>query len=103
MLACYVINTSSEDVSGAKKCLPQLEDYEECLHHRKEVCVFGSTIPHAPLTHLRAHSYYGHAWCSKHIEERKRRIRGKTCRRLGRYGIWGCWGKRRIRRLCWRG
>lgn len=38
MLACYVVNTSSDDESGAKKCLPALEDYEECLHHRKEVC-----------------------------------------------------------------
>ena len=49
MLACYVINTSSEDVSGAKKCLPQLEDYEECLHHRKEVCI-RIYHPDAPLT-----------------------------------------------------
>jgi len=36
MLACYVVNTSSEDDSGKKKCAPMLEDYYECLHHRKE-------------------------------------------------------------------
>ena len=37
MLACYVVNTSTEDDSGKKKCSPVLEDYYECLHHRKEV------------------------------------------------------------------
>ncbi|KAF2207863.1 hypothetical protein CERZMDRAFT_50191 [Cercospora zeae-maydis SCOH1-5] len=36
VLACYVVNTSAEDVSGKKKCQPVLEDYYECLHHRKE-------------------------------------------------------------------
>ena len=37
VLACYVVNTSTEDDSGKKKCSPVLEDYYECLHHRKEV------------------------------------------------------------------
>ncbi|KAL8753264.1 MAG: hypothetical protein Q9184_005472 [Pyrenodesmia sp. 2 TL-2023] len=36
LLACYVVNTNTEDVSGAIKCVPVLEDYYECLHHRKE-------------------------------------------------------------------
>ncbi|KAG9234001.1 hypothetical protein BJ875DRAFT_28269 [Amylocarpus encephaloides] len=36
VLACYVVNTSSEDDSGKKKCVPVLEDYYECLHHKKE-------------------------------------------------------------------
>ncbi|KAL9535079.1 hypothetical protein SMMN14_01097 [Sphaerulina musiva] len=36
VLACYVVNASSEDSSGKKKCQPVLEDYYECLHHRKE-------------------------------------------------------------------
>lgn len=36
LLACYVVNTNTDDVSGAKKCLPALEDYYECLHHKKE-------------------------------------------------------------------
>ncbi|KAI4188166.1 MAG: hypothetical protein LQ346_005379 [Caloplaca aetnensis] len=36
VLACYVVNTNTEDVSGAKKCVPVLEDYYECLHHKKE-------------------------------------------------------------------
>ena len=31
------MNTDSDDTSGAQKCLPALEDYYECLHHRKEV------------------------------------------------------------------
>jgi len=37
VLACYVVNTSAEDESGKKKCAPALEDYYECLHHKKEV------------------------------------------------------------------
>ena len=37
LLACYVMNTDSNDMSGGKKCLPMLEDYYECLHHKKEV------------------------------------------------------------------
>lgn len=37
LLACYVVNTNTDDVKGAKVCLPALEDYYECLHHRKEV------------------------------------------------------------------
>lgn len=37
VLACYVVNTSADDVSGQAKCQPALEDYYECLHHRKEV------------------------------------------------------------------
>ncbi|KAI0532965.1 hypothetical protein GGR58DRAFT_517306 [Xylaria digitata] len=36
VLACYVVNTSSEDDTGKKKCAPVLEDYYECLHHKKE-------------------------------------------------------------------
>lgn len=37
VLACYVVNTTSDDDSGKKKCHPVLEDYYECLHHKKEV------------------------------------------------------------------
>jgi len=37
LLACYVMNTDTDDMSGGKKCLPMLEDYYECLHHKKEV------------------------------------------------------------------
>jgi NADH dehydrogenase (ubiquinone) Fe-S protein 5 len=37
VLACYVVNTSETDTSGRAKCQPALEDYYECLHHRKEV------------------------------------------------------------------
>lgn len=32
VLACYVVNTNSEDDSGKKKCAPVLEDYYECAH-----------------------------------------------------------------------
>jgi hypothetical protein len=37
VLACYVVNTTSDDDSGKGKCAPVLEDYYECLHHKKEV------------------------------------------------------------------
>lgn len=33
-----MVNTDTDDMSGGKKCLPALEDYYECLHHKKEVC-----------------------------------------------------------------
>ncbi|RAL09948.1 uncharacterized protein BO97DRAFT_407269 [Aspergillus homomorphus CBS 101889] len=36
VLGCYVVN-SAEGEAGKKKCLPALEDYHECLHHKKEV------------------------------------------------------------------
>ncbi len=44
VLACYVVNTNSEDISGAGKCVPVLMDYYECLHHKREV----RTLYHAP-------------------------------------------------------
>lgn len=37
VLACYVVNADANDASGARKCSPALEDYYECLHHKKEV------------------------------------------------------------------
>jgi hypothetical protein len=36
-MACYVTNTTPYDNSGAKACVFPLEDYLECLHHKKEV------------------------------------------------------------------
>jgi NADH dehydrogenase (ubiquinone) Fe-S protein 5 len=36
VLACYTTNTNAEDDSGKAKCAPVLEDYYECLHHKKE-------------------------------------------------------------------
>ncbi|KAK2767522.1 hypothetical protein FQN54_003679 [Arachnomyces sp. PD_36] len=35
LLGCYVIN-SAEGEAGKKKCAGAMEDYYECLHHRKE-------------------------------------------------------------------
>ncbi|PLB46817.1 NADH-ubiquinone oxidoreductase kd subunit [Aspergillus steynii IBT 23096] len=35
VLGCYVVN-AGEGEAGKKKCLPALEDYHECLHHKKE-------------------------------------------------------------------
>ena len=53
MLACYVVNTNSEDGSGKKKCAPMLEDYYECLHHRKEVLHPSTTTHETPCSNKR--------------------------------------------------
>jgi hypothetical protein len=45
VLACYVVNTNSEDDTGKKKCSPVLEDYYECLHHKKEVSLGRGGVP----------------------------------------------------------
>lgn len=50
LLSCYVINSSDDDVEGKKKCAPAMEDYYECLHHRKEVCLPSSPSPTARPT-----------------------------------------------------
>ena len=36
LLGCYVINAGEGD-AGKKKCVAPMEDYFECLHHKKEV------------------------------------------------------------------
>ncbi|KAJ2902310.1 hypothetical protein MKZ38_000700 [Zalerion maritima] len=36
VLGCYVVNSSSDNPRGASKCSPVLDDYYECLHHKKE-------------------------------------------------------------------
>src|SRR5699024_2019567 len=44
LLGCYVIN-SAEGEAGKKKCAGAMEDYYECLHHKKEVCGFAHVLP----------------------------------------------------------
>lgn len=39
LLGCYVVN-SVEGEAGKKKCIGVLDDYYECLHHKKEVSGF---------------------------------------------------------------
>ena len=41
-------------MSGAKKCIPALEDYYECLHHRKEVAIFPPRVLSESLTIFRS-------------------------------------------------
>jgi len=36
-MACYVINQHDVEARKQAVCAPRLEDYYECLHHRKEV------------------------------------------------------------------
>jgi len=78
VLACYVVNTNSEDDSGKKKCVPMLEDYYECLHHKKEVRdlfelsyqkqIYRFIPPDIPRRRT------GYARYKQHIERQKQRI-----------------------------
>ncbi|GME23988.1 hypothetical protein GTA08_BOTSDO13892 [Neofusicoccum parvum] len=36
VLACYVTNTNADDKASKSQCLAPLDDYYECLHHKKE-------------------------------------------------------------------
>jgi NADH dehydrogenase (ubiquinone) Fe-S protein 5 len=36
-MACYVINQNDAEARKQGVCAPRLEDYYECLHHKKEV------------------------------------------------------------------
>ena len=36
-MACYVINQNDPEARKQGVCSPRLEDYYECLHHKKEV------------------------------------------------------------------
>lgn len=61
VMACYVMNTSAEDISGKKKCSPVLEDYYECLHHRKEVSGTGNATQSCHLNMVAACENVGNA------------------------------------------
>lgn len=37
------MNTNGDDESGKKKCVPVLEDYYECMHHKKEVSLLSTS------------------------------------------------------------
>lgn len=37
LLGCYVVNSSEDDGKGKTNCSAALEDYYECMHHKKEV------------------------------------------------------------------
>ncbi|KAM5429310.1 hypothetical protein McanCB56680_007486 [Microsporum canis] len=41
LLGCYVVN-SAEGEAGKKKCVGVLDDYYECLHHKKEVSMLSN-------------------------------------------------------------
>jgi len=47
-----MVNTSSEDASGQAKCVPVLEDYYECLHHKKEVTYLSQDLIPATNTDM---------------------------------------------------
>lgn len=49
VLACYVTNSNVDSPNAKGKCLAPLDDYYECLHHKKEV--------RAPSIYTHTHSY----------------------------------------------
>ena len=108
LLACYVMNTDSDDTSGAEKCLPALEDYYECLHHRKEVRPLALPASLYFRNSLRSGEQIlisdsvnrrpGRGHYSRHIGERRRQVRGRMRRMRGRLGVWGCWVRRKRRK-----
>ena len=58
LLACYVVNSTADgDDEGKKKCIFALEDYYECLHHRKEVRSPVKSVPHLSLSLSFSHMY----------------------------------------------
>ena len=54
LLACYVVNSTADgDDEGKKKCVFALEDYYECLHHRKEVRSLVTSVQFLSLLYIR--------------------------------------------------
>ena len=106
LLACYVVNTDSGDMSGGRQCLPALEDYYECLHHRKEVSTlyFSCSVLLGPAVHMLIKNSVirqrGLGHYSRHTERRWQQIRESMRPRRGRSEIWGCWTEKKIRRKC---
>lgn len=43
-MSCYVINQDDPEARARGVCAPRLEDYYECLHHKKEVGVVPSQL-----------------------------------------------------------
>ena len=103
-MACYVVNTSASDDSGKKKCSPVLEDYYECLHHKKEVRFWESKMCWAET---RSRELTNRIYSMRERWRYKLRMPELNQRRLetmrrarARSGTWGFWGRRRIQKRC---
>ena len=57
-MACYVVNQNDQEARKQGVCAPRLEDYYECLHHKKEVksptFIFNSDTRSCLTQHARA-------------------------------------------------
>lgn len=109
LLACYVVNTNTEDISGGKKCLPAMDDYYECLHHRKEVScpVTLNQDNHRSMWLIQVNHWLSTSWQGQnhyrlHIGRRSWNFRARIQQEQAQFGIWGCWIRKRIVRLFWR-
>lgn len=63
-MACYVINQNDPEARKQGVCAPRLEDYYECLHHRKEVGSISCHRPDIVLTQYTARSSPSYSGCS---------------------------------------
>ena len=97
LLACYVVNTTADDDSGKKKCQPVMEDYYECLHHKKEAS--GPQTGWSAADQVRRPR--GPWRCSTRTARPRPPTLEKTRRSRAVYGSWGCWAERRRRARCW--
>lgn len=109
LLACYVVNTNTEDISGGKKCLPAMDDYYECLHHRKEVScpVIPNQDNHRSMWLIKVNHWFPTSWHGQnhyrlHIGRRSWNFRARIQQEQAQFGTWGCWIRRRTVRLFWR-
>ena len=86
-----------------------MDDYYECLHHRKEVsCPVTLNQDHdrsmwlIKVNHGFPTSWQGQNHYRLHIGRRSWNFRARIHQEQAQFGIWGCWIRRRIVRLFWR-
>ena len=89
--------------------MPVMDDYYECLHHRKEVsCPVTLNQDHdrsmwlIKVNHAFPTSWQGQNHYRLHIGRRSWNFRARIHQEQAQFGIWGCWIRRRIVRLFWR-
>lgn len=88
-LACYVVN-QNENPRETKACVPVLEDYYECLHHRKEV--MSKTSDSARWGQLLTPMSYNRPpvqeQCRKPIGKLRLHIQERMHQRRDRFEVW---------------
>lgn len=105
LLGCYVVNSADEDGKGKAKCGPALEDYYECLHHKKEVRLDPSDRrsattqlgkPERKTNKALPNRLPGRGHCKLRTETHRTLLRERARRAPGASGVWEHWATRRI-------